>query len=206
MDFKFYQKVLLVIAIPLFICSKCNKDDTSPCRNARYGFRVTSEFFPQKEIYNIGDTILLISSFSKSLKDQISGNIVDYSNSLGIGGNLLTIELDSTTKSIKSALPKFSYFGNASPLDFNKDDGLNIFYTETSNYELKVGMILKEKGIYRFAVPSLASNGIKGLNCTNASFNLLVTNTNKNIHLFKSFYGNNLSSIDSSGLFFFKVR
>ncbi len=52
------KKVLPILAIPFCLNSKCNKDASKPCTMITpYSFSITSEFTPQKEVYNVGDTI-----------------------------------------------------------------------------------------------------------------------------------------------------
>jgi hypothetical protein len=95
---KFSKIVLLIIATQFLFGSSCNRDGSKPCRDARYGFSVTSEFSPQKEIYDIGDTIFLTSTIPKSLTDLISNQQIDYSNSLGISGNVTFGYMHTLTK------------------------------------------------------------------------------------------------------------
>ncbi|MCY7293402.1 MAG: hypothetical protein LH615_14580, partial [Ferruginibacter sp.] len=63
------KRVLLITAMPFFIAATCNKNDTTPCVNSVYSFTVNSEWMPQREVYEIGDTIFITSSFSKNLID-----------------------------------------------------------------------------------------------------------------------------------------
>ena len=88
---------LLITATLFILGSGCGKDNdgSKPCREGRYSFVATSEFSPQQEIYNVGDTIFLNSTISKILYDNVSLQNVDYSNSLGIGGNLNTAKMDT---------------------------------------------------------------------------------------------------------------
>jgi hypothetical protein len=184
-----FKKVLLITAIPFFIAASCNKNDTRPCTNGGYAFAVTSEWNPQREIYNIGDTIFLNSSFSKSLLDLIGNFNVDYSNAKSIGGNITCFELDSVQHQVVGAVSKFIFVQTTGSVVDNPQLPLekrNIFYQELNNsYNFKIGIIPKNKGLYAIFISNLNSQGIIGKNCTNADFANTLTNTNKNINLFQ---------------------
>ena len=139
-------------------------------------------------MYNVGDTIFLNSTISKTLYDNVSLQNVDYSNSLGIGGNLAIGLLDSTTETILYALPKFkiiNFLGSTTPILNAVDGGLNILYKENLSYDFKLALVCLNKGLYRFGITDLGSQGLVGKDCTNAGFGMQVTNTNKHINLFQ---------------------
>ena len=84
------KKVLLITGIPFFIGASGNKNDTSPCINGGYSFAVTAAFIPQREIYNVGDTIFLTSSFPKTLLENISNHKANIKP--GPAGNLYNFQ------------------------------------------------------------------------------------------------------------------
>lgn len=200
------------MAILFLSGSSCNKNGSKPCRNETYSFEVTSMFSLQKEIYNIGDTIYLTSTFSKKITDLISNQQVDYSNSLGVSGSISTSILDTVNKQVQYALDKFiivDITGNSSqPQNQNiLNAGKNVFYFESSNtYELKIGFILRQKGVYMIGVDNLGSQGLRGKNCTNAGFNMTVTNTNKNLHLFQNALGYSPDALLAKSIYCFRVQ
>lgn len=181
------KKVLLIAAIPIFIAASCNKDGTKPCLTTAYNFAVTSEWTPQKEVYKLGDTIYLNSSFPKTLIDLTGNYNVDYSNSIGIGGDISIAYLDTITHQALPARDSFivlSITGNFIERLSNKNSGINFSYVESSaNYQFKGGFVCKKKGIYGIGVDNLASQGLKGKNCTNASLGMSITNTDKHLYL-----------------------
>lgn len=200
------------MAILFLSGSSCNKNGSKPCRNETYSFEVTSMFSLQKEIYNIGDTIYLTSTFPKKITDLISNQQVDYSNSLGVSGSISTSILDTVNKQVQYALDKFiivDITGNSSqPQNQNiLNAGKNVFYFESSNtYELKIGFILRQKGVYMIGVDNLGSQGLRGKNCTNAGFNMTVTNTNKNLHLFQNALGYSPDALLAKSIYCFRVQ
>ena len=188
MDTNLFEKGLLITAIPFFIAASCNKNDTRPCANGGYAFTVTSEWSPQREVYNIGDTIFLNSTFSKNLTDLIGNSNINYSNSVGISGNITTSFMDTVTHRIIDAFLSFEVVpikGSVAPINNVPNAGVSITFLEESNYNFKAGFVLKQKGLFQLAVTNLASQGIRRENCTNAGFNMTVTNSNKNINLFE---------------------
>jgi hypothetical protein len=181
---------LLITAASFFVSSSCNKNDTKPCLNGGYSFSITSEWSLQKEIYNIGDTILLSSNFSKTLTDIINPSLViNYSNSIGIEGSYAFYELDTINHQAIGAVSKFDFI----PVNGSIKNGVivpneqkSITYIElTNNYSFVLKVVAKAKGIYAFFISNLISQGIIGKNCTNASFANTLTNTNKNVNLFQ---------------------
>ena len=178
---------LLITVMPFFIAASCNKNDTRPCNNGAYSFAVTAEFAPQREIYNVGDTIFLTSSFPKNLTDQIGNFNVDYSNSVGIGGDIAIYYLDTISRQPLPARDSFTFIsviGNFSERAFNKNSGINFYFSELATlYQFRGAVICKKKGIYGIGVDNLNSKGLRGKNCTNAGFNMTITNTDKHLYL-----------------------
>ena len=183
------KKVLLITAMPFFIAASCNKNDTRPCANGGYAFTVKSEWSPQREVYNIGDTIFLNSTFSKTLLDVIGNFNVDYSNAKSIGGNLFIHEMDSVQHVVLDAVQKFNFIQQVGIVLNNPQQAnriINVSYFETSaTYIFKMGIIPKNKGLFAIFISNLNSQGIIGKNCTNAGFTNTLTNSNKNLNLFQ---------------------
>ena len=180
---------LLITAAQFILGAGCRKAST-PCVFGGYNFAVTSEWRPQKEIYNVGDTIFLTSTFPKILSDLVNPSLtIDYSNSTGIGGSIAFYELDTIQSKVLGAVSKLEFVpiiglianGNIVPAEQK-----SITYKETStSYQFNLKIVLKSKGIYAFYISNLLSRGINGKNCTNAGFTNTLTNTNKNLNLFQ---------------------
>ncbi|WP_298413329.1 hypothetical protein, partial [Hydrotalea sp.] len=103
--------VLLITTVQFLLSVRCNKNSTRPCMYSSYSFVITSEWSPQQEVYAVGDTLNLSSTFPKKLTDQINTSIVvDYSNSVGIGGAATFFELDTITHDVIGATSKFDYY------------------------------------------------------------------------------------------------
>lgn len=204
------KRVLPILVIPFFFYAKCNKDGSKPCNNAPYSFQVTSEFSPQREIYTVGDTIYLTSIFPKKLQNVITNQDINYSNSLGIGGNFNFTKLDSINKTVTDALSDFSVNVTKGQIAFiNNPSNLKLsitFLENSDNYELKASVKLLSKGVFYFVVTDLGSQGIRGQNCTNAGFNMTVINANKNLHLFQNALGYSPDAILAKNIYCFRVQ
>jgi hypothetical protein len=179
---------LLITTTQFLLSSGCNKNSTKPCANAAYSFAVTCSYSPEMEVYDIGDTIFIESVFPKTLTSLLNpSTIVDYSNSTGIGGDIRINYLDTISRQAIPSRDSFDFVsivGNFQERTGNQNGGINImFLEEAQNYHFKGGIICKKKGIYGFGISDLASNGIRGKNCTNAGFAMTLTNVNKHLHL-----------------------
>ena len=179
------KMMLLITATSFLFGSSCNKNGSKLCTMVTpYSFNVTSEFSPQKEIYNVGDTIFLKSAISKTLINNISNQQVEYSNSLGVGGNIGIALIDSTNRKFEIGTDSFNFESINGNITLGTNKVLNILFKETSIlYILEIKLIAKTKGNYVIGVSDLSSQGIKNKDCTNAGFSMLVTNSNKHFDI-----------------------
>ena len=203
---------LLIIVTQFLLSSGCNKNKSS-CLSASvaYSFNVTAEWKPQSEIYNIGDTMFIESTFPKKLTDQINTSmVVDYSNSLGIGGNLGIYELDTVQHQVKGAVSSFELSpvigsiseGNIVPMEVK-----NISYKESNNsYSFKLRLISKTKGIFVIYTSDLLSMGLRGENCTKAGFTMTVTNGEKHENLWQYALQQVPDEGQKKGMYCFRVQ
>ncbi len=147
---------LLAIAI---INSGCPK----PCVDANLSFSVNSQITPDYDSVHVGDTMYVVSSFSTKLVDQSSGQMIDYSNSTGIGSTLAVSNLPLGDTIGKDAVFDFDYVSVNGRIyndrSITRPDGVQqIVYGEANGmYVLKVGLIPKMKGNYILGV----SNGLR---------------------------------------------
>ncbi len=202
---------LLITATQFLFANSCKKEGgTKPCINSNYEFNVTSDFSPQKEIYNIGDTIYFTSTFPRQLINVLSQQQVDYSNSVGIKGSINFLILDTTQQILSKANSKFeaiSSIGIFLPsATIIEQDKLGIYIVESLNYQFKIGIKLREKGLYCIGALNLGSNGLNGQNCTNATFDMTVTNSNKNINLFQYALGYLPDALLQKSIYCFRVQ
>lgn len=176
----------MVIAIILSGCPK-------PCIEANYSFAVNSQIIPDLDSIKVGDTIFLFSSFPTSLKDQRTGQTVDYSNSTGIGNTLSVSELPQGDTIAKDAVIDFDYISINGRIYNDRnipspDRVQQITYQESNgNYTLKVGLIAKHIGKYILGLGDGLSNGRKkSHSCEKASFGVSISDTNQHFYLIKN--------------------
>lgn len=179
---------LLITAAQFLLSAKCNKDKTGCLStNSVFNFSTTAQWNPQQEVYNIGDTVYLNSIIPKMITDNISNTLIDYSNSTGIGSDISINYLDTITRQAIPAKDSFrfiSLIGNFVERTINKNQGINFLYSETpTNYQFRGAVVCLKKGIYGFSVDNCISDGLRGKNCTKASFNMTISNSDKHLHL-----------------------
>jgi hypothetical protein len=180
---------LVVLSAQVFLFAKCTKEP-APCPGGGgYAFLATAEWSPQQETYRVGDTLYLTSAIPKTLTDQINTSmVIDYSNSVGIGGNLTLYEMDSLARQLKDAAGKFEVIAASGSVSNNPDKPQRIkdfYFTEQSTfYHLRLKIIPKQNGLFVFFISNLGSRGIRGKNCSNANFDNTISNGNKNLTLF----------------------
>ena len=209
MDIKYITLGLFISATIFNISCLKDKNASKPCRGGRYSFEATSEFSPQKEIYNIGDTIFFNSSFSTTLFDIGTRTNIDFSNSLGVGGGISFAYLDTLTNKIVDSYSKFTVIpliGTITPFTTVAESGINTRYVENSIYQFKIAIKLNEKGIFLFGVNNLGSRGLPGINCTNSGFSMKVTNTEKHINLFQYALNYTPDSATINNIYCFRVQ
>ena len=186
------KSLLLISVTMIFISSSCNKDSTRPCSSyTPYSFKITSEWLLQQELYHIGDTLILTSTFPKILTDYSTLNLhqVDYSNAVSIASGAIFYSLDSVQHQYIGGVSKFNLFsiyGSILPSTVTPQEHTDlIFQEQANNFFLKIGIIAKEKGIFALYISNGGSEGIIGKNCTNAAFDMTVTNSDKHVGLFQ---------------------
>lgn len=186
---------LLIIAAQFLLSSGCNKNGTSCLSsNITYSFSAPAEWIPQRATYNTGDTIFLVSDFPKTLRDLVNPSlIIDYSNFVGVTGDIRISVVDTTARQVLPAKDSFDFvsvIGYFSERAHNQNQGINFNYSEgVSKYEFKGALICRRKGIYGIGVSDLVSGGIRGKNCTKAGFQMTITNTDKHLTLYETALG-----------------
>jgi hypothetical protein len=135
-------------------------------------FNVTSEFSPEREIYNIRDTIIISSIFPKLLLNNVSNQIFDYSNNLGIKGTAGISFIDSINYQINRWSDSFNIINISGITSINSTKVILTNYLETSNdFRFVSKIILRKTGNFQITIEDLGCQGLIGTNCTNAGFN-----------------------------------
>lgn len=182
---KNFQIIVIVVILNIFLAG-CPK----PCIRINYSFSVDARITPDLDSIKVGDTIYLVSSFPAELKDQRTGELVNYSNSAGIGNTLAISNLPTGDTIAKDAVFDFDYISIDGRIYNDRnipspDRVQQITYMESNGtYNLKVGLIAKQPGVYIIGLGDGLSNGKKkNHNCEKASFNTNVINVNQHFYL-----------------------
>lgn len=200
---KLFLSMILIIVI--LINSGCPK----PCNQSSYAFNINCQITPDKDSIHVGDTLYLKSSFSDSLIDQTSGQLIIYNNSGGIGSTLSVSTLLPGDTLATDAVFNFDYFiinGNIyNERNIPRPDGVQqLTYQEVGKmYLLKVGLIAKKTGNYVFGL----GDGISiSSRCSNASFSTSINNTNQHFYLVEQWIpGDVLNDYGKRHVYYFKV-
>lgn len=185
-----------------------------PCIEPNLLFSVTSQIIPDKDSVNIGDTIYLLSTFPTKLTEQTTGEIIDYSNSTGIGSTLAISSLPIGDTIAKDAVFDFDYFSISGKIyndrSIPRPDGVQqLTYGEfNGSYVLKVGLIPKKVGNFILGIGNGLSNGRKrNRNCEKAAFNISITNTDQHFYLITQWIPDNvLDDYGKRHVYYFKVH
>lgn len=208
---KWLKLGLVMASAQVFLFAKCNKEP-SPCPGGGgYAFLSTAEWSPEKAIYQVGDTLYLTSRIPKRLTDQINTSIVvDYSNTVGISGNIGIALPNSQTRQNIPAVDSFRFL----PVEGgvlrhpNRPELLLVssYSTTSSEFVFRMMLICVKKGFYALSVDDLGSKGLQGKNCSNAAFDMTVTNSNRNEIRYQNALGITLDPQSLKKLFCFEVQ
>lgn len=101
-----YFFVITFFILCVIINTECRYES---CAEANYSFAIQSQLLPDKDSINIGDTLFLISSTPKKMKDIKSGTTIDYTNSINFGSVLSIGELIKDSTIPRGAVFDFDY-------------------------------------------------------------------------------------------------
>lgn len=189
MDINKYFIVSLLIFI-LFSSGKCIKIPLD-CTATKYSFELKAKAYPDKDTISIGDTIWLEISSSTQFRDVMSGQIINYSNTVNLGSGITFSALSSANQFTINSVGKFDFVlkeGIELRRGYNNGLGNEYRFIERNNlYLFLLGIVAKEKGTYAI-VFSNASNVYRSDDkCTKAGFNINFESTNQHYPLNPSY-------------------
>jgi hypothetical protein len=200
---------LLLLTGITFLMPKCdcNKSLGLDCATTKYNFLIAAKVYPDKDSLNIGDTVWLEINEPVIFKDISTNADIDYGGASNLG-TVLTFNKLVGVNNIEYSLDKFNYVV-VKGMQLKKTN-LDIefsFIEENRNYLFKLGIIPKEKGVFRFSISNAANVFRKNDNCTKANFALNFKETQLHGYFFKIF--DPTAVIDSSNkgnTYYFKVK
>ena len=174
--------VLLVIAI---INSGCPK----PCIEANYSFAATIQISPDDSIIHKGDTLWLNSLFPNRLNDISTGELIDYSNATDIESTLSIAKLINGNIIPQGFVYNFNYVSeigqiyNATDIPSPQTVQQLRFQQVGDNYQLKIGIIVKDTGVFALGIGNGLSNSRNhSKRCEKASFQFTISGTSQHIN------------------------
>ena len=203
----------MITSIGFLLILVINAGCPKPCIEANYSFNVNAQIGPDADSVRVGDTIFLTSNFSTKLRDVVSGDSINYSNSEGIGSDLSILKLITGVYPGQDAAKNFEFISITGKI-YN-DPGIpspnrvqQLTYQEDNNsYQLKIGIIPKQTGLYYLGVDNGLSIGRKSSHsCEKAAFSINLNNTNQHLKYFSEWNSNNsLTTYEQQRVCFLKV-
>jgi hypothetical protein len=176
---------LILWLLTWVISYSCHK---SGCQQKSYIFTSNYSYYPEKDSIRVGDTLLLTCTIAKQQP------LVYFSGAENLGGNLVISNSDSFALFTRGAVAKFSYFnikGSIYSTALHPGNVKQISYDETdSSYDLQVGIIAQDKGVFIFSVsddPGVFRKGSES--CGVANFLFVNANKDKHLYLFENLNG-----------------
>lgn len=176
------------------------------CDSNVYSFNINATVRPDQDSINVNDTIWIELSESVNLKDNASGNTINYSNAENLGTAIGFTELLGNSQD-RNAANEFNYMllsgkevGNSNVNLFRE----YIFDQINSSFVFKLGIIPKRRGVFRISLSSATNVFRKGDKCTKASFTLNFKETNQHLYYNEWNYGVSVP-LPNNG-YCFKVR
>ena len=189
----------------LFICStSCFKAHI--CADAiDYTFDINAIVFPDKDSIYIGDTIWLEVNSPTLFTNKMTGQPVDFSIAANLGTSISIgqfLNKDSVGVNVDNLFNYVSVIGSWVPPTGNANRGCTL--KEVNNtYQLKVGIVPKQKGLYLLILGSPSGIYRKYDVCSKASFTFTFKDTHQ--HMYLSPYYDSSIIIPSNPDYFFKV-
>lgn len=162
------------------------------CADTMYNFEIGIKAYPDKEVLAIGDTLWLEVAAPTELKDKLTGQSVDFSGSKNLSSVVSFAKRDENEDFLIKAANKFnlllvkgSYASSGDP-----DSFYEYRLTESGGfYRFKLGVVTKEKGIFRIAFSNATNVSKSKKPCIKASFEINFVDTEVHYNLFPHFGG-----------------
>lgn len=170
----------------LFLQATCNKHGLD-CAATKYSFQLPIRAYPNKEWVHVGDTIWLEINESTTLKDNQSGQSINYGGAQNLGSGVSFSALSSNNEFTLNAVDKFEFVlkkGTELRRGFNNGLGNEYrFVEEQDRYLFLLGIVAKEKGIYGIVFSNAANVFRTNDRCTKANFAILFEDTDQHYRL-----------------------
>lgn len=204
----------LIITTALFAIAILNSGCPKPCIEANYSFAVTIQISPDDSLIHRGDTLWLNSLFSTSLNNLSTGELIDYSNATDIESTLSIAKLVNGNMIPQGSVYNFNYISeigqiyNATDIPSPQTVEQLRFQQVGTNYQLKIGIIAKDTGVFALGIGNGLSNTRNhSKRCEKASFQLTISKTSQHINYYQTWNPGFILTPDGiAKLYCFKVE
>ena len=174
--------------------------------SAAFNFQIGVRAYPDKDSIRVGDTVWLEVNAPTHLIDRNTNKVIDYSGAENLGSAIGFIKLLGKNNA-KDAANNFNYY-LIKGLSLNNPSTEKIreyrFSESNNNYTFKLGIIPKEKGIFKIFVSNAANVYRKGDKCTKANFEINFGNTNQHLY-FNNILAPDVDLQPGAGVYLFRV-
>jgi hypothetical protein len=166
-----------------------------------------SRLFPNLDSININDTLWLEIRSSVIIRDNQSGQMINYSNAANLSIVVRLIELLGNS-SFRGAFADFQFKLLYGSNGLNTSDPSSLreyLFNEMNNeYVFLLGVIPQRIGIYRIGFENAANVYRRNEECIKSGFSFAIKNTN--CHAYYNNLNFNITNTDSTRLYCFKVK
>ena len=162
-----------------FTCKKLEID----CTQVKYNFQLPVKAYPNKDSINIGDTLWLEINEPITFKNTDS-SLINYGGAENLGSAVGFQLYNPVTKDWIDAVNKFAfYLIKGTELKVTSLDIEYRFSEQNNMYVFKLGVVPKQKGLFRLVFSNSGNTYRKSDKCTKANFTINFKETNHNRHL-----------------------
>jgi len=193
---KTHTLAILLLTYITSVFATCKKEN---CSENNYSFLLGVQARPDTDSIRVGDTLWVRIDESNQLRDQSTGQVIDFSEAanlsfvFGLGKVISAIQVDDAAAFFDYYIRKGKYVGS-----FNTSRFRNFGLDELNGrYYLEIGFIPKQTGIYRILIERAANVYTRRRLCDRSTFSPEFQNTNQHFYL-----GYNISG---EGVYYFKA-
>ncbi len=193
------------------IYATCNK--RIDCKQNVYSFEAFFKAYPDFDSVQVGDTIWLELNSPTRATDLATNTTTDYSGAENFGTAISYLQIIGGDVTDPGATPSANSFDNVLINGSTVQSSIYLekireflFEEKAGNYEFKIGIVPKKKGLFMLAPGDAAGVYRSSNKCDKASFSLTFKDTDQHLYLYEQKRpGYLLSHYDKGHLYAFKV-
>lgn len=200
------MSVLLLLYLTM-VYGSCSKSKGCLGTNNGYSFSMNSRVFPDLDSININDTLWLEIRGPVLMRDNVSGQMINYSQAENLGTVVRLIELQGSSN-FKGAFNDFNLIIAHGSVGLLTSDlgSMKEFLFDENNYEyiFQLGVVPIRTGIFRIGFENAANVYRRNEGCAKSGFSFSIKNTNCHAYYNNQNFG--ITNTDSTRLYCFKVK